>query len=66
MKLIYNLENKLFYIQNFLPNHEYKRIHNDIFKHYKKLDHLEKASKAWPAFLLQNLETPERVKINED
>lgn len=66
MKLIYNLENKLFYIQNFLPNHEYKRIHNDIFKHYKKLDHLEKASKAWPTFLLHNLETPERVGINED
>jgi Rps23 Pro-64 3,4-dihydroxylase Tpa1-like proline 4-hydroxylase len=63
MKLIYNLEDKLFYIQNFLPNHEYKRLHNDIFKEHKKLKFLENAK--WKKGLLNNLETPKRVEINE-
>jgi Rps23 Pro-64 3,4-dihydroxylase Tpa1-like proline 4-hydroxylase len=66
MKLIYNLEDKLFYIQNFLPNHEYKRIHNEIFKEAKKLKYLENASKTWNKQLLNNLETPKRVEINEN
>ena len=66
MKLIYNLEDKLFYIQNFLPNHEYKRIHNEIFKQYKKLECLEEASKSWQKNLLNNLETPKRVMIHEN
>jgi Rps23 Pro-64 3,4-dihydroxylase Tpa1-like proline 4-hydroxylase len=63
MKLIYNLDNKLFYIQNFLPNHEYKRLHNEIFKEHKKLKFLENAK--WEKGLLNNLETPKRVEINE-
>jgi hypothetical protein len=46
MKLIYNLEDKLFWIHNFLPNHEYKRIHNEIFKERKKLKY-ENSSKTW-------------------
>ena len=66
MKLIYNLEDKLFYIQNFLPHHEYKRIHNEIFKQYKKLEYLEEASKSWQKSLLDNLETPKRVTIHEN
>jgi Rps23 Pro-64 3,4-dihydroxylase Tpa1-like proline 4-hydroxylase len=65
MKLIYNLEDKLFYIQNFLPNHEYKRLHNEIFKEAKNLEYLEDASKSWSKNLLNNLETPKRVEINE-
>lgn len=65
MKLVYNLEDKLFYIQNFLPNHEYKRIHNEVFKQYKKLEYLEEASKSWKKSLLNNLETPKIVEINE-
>ena len=66
MKLIYNLEDKLFYIQNFLPNHEYKRIHNEIFKEAKKLASLEDASKSWEKSLLNNLKTPKRVQIHEN
>jgi len=66
MKLIYKLEDKLFYIQNFLPNHEYKRLHNEIFKEYKKLEYLEEASKSWHKDLLDNLETPQKVKIHEN
>jgi Rps23 Pro-64 3,4-dihydroxylase Tpa1-like proline 4-hydroxylase len=66
MKLIYNLEDKLFYIQNFLPNHEYKRLHNEIFKQYKKLEYLEEASKSWQKNLLDNLKSPKRVNIHEN
>ena len=66
MKLIFNLEDKLFYIQNFLPNHEYKRLHNEIFKEYDKLKYLEDASKSWETNLLDNLKSPKKVKINEN
>ena len=66
MKLVYQLEDKLFYIQNFLPNHEYKRLHNEIFKEANKLTYLEDASKSWQKNLLDNLETPKRVEINEN
>jgi hypothetical protein len=50
MKLIYNLEDKLFWIHNFLPNHEYKRIHNEIFKERKKLKYQD-SSKTWTKFI---------------
>ena len=66
MKLVYNLEDKLFYIQNFLPNHEYKRLHNEIFKEYKKLEYLHEASESWDKNLLNNLSTPQRVMIHEN
>lgn len=66
MKLIYNLKDKLFYIQNFLPNHEYKRIHNEIFKQYNKLEYLKEVSKSWKKFLLNNLETPKQIEIHEN
>jgi len=66
MKLIYSIEDKLFYIQNFLPNHEYKRLHNEIFKGYKKLNYLEDASKTWENDLLNNLQSPKRVQIHEN
>jgi len=65
MKLVYNLENKLFYIQNFLPSHEYKRLHNEIFSKFNKLEHLENASNLWEKTLLENLSSPKRVQINE-
>ena len=65
MKLIYNLEDKLFYIQNFLPNHEYKRLHNEIFKEYSELEYLHDASRSWGKDLLNNLETPKRITIHE-
>lgn len=65
MKLVYSLEDKLFYIQNFLPDHEYKRLHNEIFRKSKKLIYLEEASKTWEKSLLDNLKTPKRVEINE-
>jgi Rps23 Pro-64 3,4-dihydroxylase Tpa1-like proline 4-hydroxylase len=63
MKLIYNLEDKLFWIHNFLPNHEYKRIHNEIFKERKKLKY-QNVSKTWQKTLTNNLTPPNRLDIN--
>ena len=63
MKLIYNLEDKLFWIHNFLPNHEYKRIHNEIFKERKKLKYQD-SSKTWDHKLTDNLVPPNRLDIS--
>ena len=63
MKLIYNLKDKLFWIHNFLPNHEYKRIHNEIFKERKKLKY-ENSSKTWQKTLTNNLTPPNRLDID--
>jgi hypothetical protein len=63
MKLIYKLEDKLFWIHNFLPNHEYKRIHNEIFKERKKLKY-ENSSKTWHNTLTNNLTPPNRLDID--
>lgn len=65
MRLIYNLDNKIIYLQNFLPDHEYKRLHNEIFKQHKELN-LELASKFVEKELLKNLISPKRIEINED
>jgi Rps23 Pro-64 3,4-dihydroxylase Tpa1-like proline 4-hydroxylase len=63
MKLVYNLENKLFWIHNFLPNHEYKRIHNEIFKERKKLKYQD-SNKIWQDSLTDNLIAPHRLVID--
>jgi Rps23 Pro-64 3,4-dihydroxylase Tpa1-like proline 4-hydroxylase len=63
MKLIYNIEDKFFWIHNFLPNHEYERIHNAIFKENKKIKY-EDSSKTWETKLINNLTSPNRIDIN--
>ena len=63
MKLIYKLEDKLFWVHNFLPNHEYKRIHNEIFKERKKLKYQD-SSKTWNSLLINNLNAPNRLDID--
>jgi Rps23 Pro-64 3,4-dihydroxylase Tpa1-like proline 4-hydroxylase len=51
MKLIYNLE--------------YKRIHNDIFKNYKKHKRLEDVSKFWKPCLINNLNSMKRIIVGQ-
>lgn len=63
MKLVYNLEDKLFWIHNFLPNQEYKRIHNEIFKERKKLKY-QNSNKTWEKILTDNLTPPSRLDID--
>jgi hypothetical protein len=38
MKLVYRIEDKFYWIHNFLPINEYKLIHNKVFKDRKKLN----------------------------
>jgi Rps23 Pro-64 3,4-dihydroxylase Tpa1-like proline 4-hydroxylase len=45
MKLVYQIPNKLYYIQNFLDYSTYKKIHYDIFK--SKLIKLESTKNRW-------------------
>jgi Rps23 Pro-64 3,4-dihydroxylase Tpa1-like proline 4-hydroxylase len=63
MKLVSSIEDKFYWIHNFLPNHEYKRIHNEIFKERKKLNYQD-SSKTWNSLLINNLTPPNKLKIN--
>lgn len=63
MRLVYQLEDKLFWIQNFLPNHEYKRIHNEMFKERKKLRY-ENTKETWNKGLINNLKPPTKLVID--
>ena len=45
MNLVYQLEDKLFWIHNFLPQSFYKDLHNLVFKGHKKVS--QDSSKVW-------------------
>jgi Rps23 Pro-64 3,4-dihydroxylase Tpa1-like proline 4-hydroxylase len=45
MKLVYEIPNKLYYIQNFLDYSTYKKLHYDVFK--SKLINLNSTEKQW-------------------
>jgi hypothetical protein len=62
MKLVSSIEDKFYWIHNFLPNHEYKRIHNEIFKERKKLNYQD-SSKTWNSLLINNLTPPNKLKV---
>ena len=63
MKLIYSLEDNLFWIHDFLPPHEYKRIHDEVFKQRKKLKYQD-SSETWKNNLITNLTPPNRLDIS--
>jgi len=45
MKLVYQIPDKLYYIQNFLDHSTYKKIHSDVFK--SKLVFLKSTKEDW-------------------
>ena len=49
MNLAFNFKNKLFWIQNFLPQNLYKQMYVDFIKNRNKLD-FEKTKVNWPTF----------------
>jgi hypothetical protein len=62
MKLIYQIPNKLYYIQNFLDYPTYKKIHYDVFK--SKDIHLNSVKKSWQKTLLTGFKNfPERSDL---
>jgi Rps23 Pro-64 3,4-dihydroxylase Tpa1-like proline 4-hydroxylase len=66
MNLVYNLEDKLFWIHNFLPIDEYKKIHNEVFKQRKLLPY-KKVNDSWDKGLINNQRNiPKTVFIEHD
>lgn len=62
MKLVYQIPNKLYYIQNFLDYPTYKKIHYDVFK--SKDIHLNSVKKSWQKTLLTGFKNfPERSDL---
>lgn len=63
MKLAYNVEDKLFWIHNFLPNAQYKRIHDGIFKERNILNY-RSVQGEWDKDLNKNVGFPDKVDID--
>ena len=62
MKLIYQIPDKLYYIQNFLDYPTYKKLHYDVFR--SKDIYLDLASKHWNENLLEGFKkSPERSDL---
>ena len=63
MKLVYQIPDKLYYIQNFLDYKTYKKLHYDAFR--SKNIYLDSASKTWDKNLLEGFKnSPERSDLN--
>jgi hypothetical protein len=52
MKLIFQIPNKLYYIQNFLDYPTYKQLHHDVFR--SNLINLKSTKNTWNPNLLKN------------
>ena len=63
MKLIYQIPDKLYYIQNFLDQKTYKGIHNSIFKQRDKIN-LHSSKGIWDNGLINNIVPPDRVTVS--
>ena len=64
MKLIYQIPDQLYYIQNFLDYNNYRGIHDAIFKEYKNIN-LTSSKGVWDEGLIKNIIPPKRVEISE-
>ena len=62
MNLKYLIPNKMWWIENFLPDDVYKGIHNAIIKDRKNIN-LMSAEKIWDPYLAKNMKYPERVEV---
>ena len=64
MKLVYCIPNKIWWICDFLPNDEYKGIHNAIIKQRKQIN-LKSAEATWDPKLIKHMNAPSRVEVNQ-
>jgi len=64
VKLVYQIPDKLYYIQNFLDYDNYKGIHNAIFKERKSIN-LHSSKGVWSDDLINNIVPPERVTVSK-
>jgi hypothetical protein len=65
MKLVYRIEDKFYWIHNFLPITEYKLIHNKVFKDRKKLNY-NSTKNTWQKQLIDNLNAPDKVAVTDN
>jgi hypothetical protein len=65
MKLVFNLEDKLFWIHNFLPNAQYKRIHDGIFKERNILNY-RSVKGEWEDDLTKHVSFPDKIDIKPE
>jgi len=63
MKLAYHIPNKLYWIHDFLPYEQYKRIHTAIHKERKKIP-FSSAKETWNPVLNKNLRPIEHVVVD--
>jgi hypothetical protein len=64
MKLIFQIPNKLYYIQNFLDYPTYKQLHHDVFR--SNLINLKSTKNTWNPNLLKNYKNfPDRTDLIE-
>jgi len=64
MKLIFQIPNKLYYIQNFLDYPTYKQLHHDVFR--SNLIDLKSTKDTWASYLLKNYKNyPDKTKLIE-
>ena len=63
MNLAYRLEDKLFWIHNFLPQEFYKQLHSMVFKGHKIIN--KSATEVWNEELLTNLKVAQRLDLKE-
>jgi Rps23 Pro-64 3,4-dihydroxylase Tpa1-like proline 4-hydroxylase len=65
MKLIYQIPDKLYYIQHFLSYPAYKKLHYDVFK--SKLLDLTTVKNCWQPSLLKNYDnSPDRTILDSN
>jgi Rps23 Pro-64 3,4-dihydroxylase Tpa1-like proline 4-hydroxylase len=62
VKLVYQIPNKLYYIQKFLDSKTYKNIHNSIFKERKNIN-LETTKGTWSQKLIENIIAPKKLDV---
>jgi hypothetical protein len=65
MKLVYSIEDKFYWIHNFLPITEYKLIHNKVFKNRKKLNY-NSTKNTWQKQLIDNINAPNKVSVKDN
>ena len=63
MKLSYSIPKKVWWITNFLDYHMYKGIHDAIIKERKKIN-LHSSKGIWSEHLINNIEPPKRVGVD--
>tara|TARA_R110002153_G_scaffold7687_2_gene34347 strand:- start:334 stop:864 length:531 start_codon:yes stop_codon:yes gene_type:complete len=64
MNLRYQIPDQLYYIQNFLDQSTYERIHNNVIKERKKIN-VHSVKGVWENSLINNIVSPEKAEVSD-